>query len=60
MPKNASGASSAASTQPIRAAEPVVTRTNQGSATKVIEVPVSETSSAETMPRSERFLNMAR
>ncbi len=60
MPRSASGATRAASTQPIFAVEPVVARTNQGSATKVIEEPVSETSSAEKRPMSERFRSMAR
>jgi hypothetical protein len=41
------------------AVEPVVTSTNHGSATNVIEVPVRETSSAEMRPRIERFRNMA-
>jgi hypothetical protein len=36
MPKSPYGANSAASTQPIRAADPVVASTNHGSATKVI------------------------
>ena len=58
MPKIAIGSISAASTQPILAVEPVVTRTNHGSATNVIAVPVSETSSAVMSPRSERFLSI--
>ena len=48
------GAISAASTQPIFAAEPVVTTTNHGRATNVIAEPVSEMSSAVTSPSSER------
>ena len=59
MPKIAIGSISAARTQPIFAVEPVVTRTNHGSATNVIEEPVSETSSAVRSPRRERFLSMA-
>ena len=46
MPKMAIGSISAARTQPIFAVEPVVARTNHGSATNVIAVPVSETSSS--------------
>jgi hypothetical protein len=57
MPKTAIGSISAARTQPIRAVEPVVTRTNHGRATNVIEEPVSETSSAVRSPSSERFLS---
>ena len=62
MPKSATGASSAARTQPIFADEPVVTATNHGSATNVIAVPVRETSSAAMSPRSERLrqIDMAR
>jgi hypothetical protein len=59
MPKIATGSISAASTQPIFAVDPVVTRTKNGSATNVIDEPVSETSSAETRPMRERFLHMA-
>ena len=59
MPKMAIGSISAARTQPIFAVEPVVARTNHGSATNVIDEPVSETSSAETSPTSERFFSMA-
>jgi hypothetical protein len=59
MPKIATGSISAARTQPIFAVEPVVARTNHGSATNVIDEPVNETSSAETKPMSERFLHMA-
>ena len=58
MPTIAIGSISAARTQPIFAVEPVVTRTNHGSATNVIEEPVSETSSAVRSPRSERFLSI--
>ena len=50
MPKIAIGSISAARTQPIFAVEPVVARTNQGSATNVIAEPVSETSSAVDQP----------
>jgi hypothetical protein len=59
MPKMAIGSISAARTQPIFAVEPVVTRTKKGSATNVIDEPVSETSSADTSPMSERFLSTA-
>ena len=48
MPRRAIGAISTASTTLIRAAEPLVTSTNQGSATNVIAVPVLETTSATT------------
>src|SRR4051812_6890217 len=57
MPKIAIGSISAARTQPIFGVESVVARTNHGSATKVIDVPVKDTSSAESSPMSERFLN---
>ena len=60
MPKIAIGIISAARTQPIFAVDPVVTSTKNGSATNVIDEPVSETSSAAINPRSERFLNMPR
>src|SRR5207245_7100766 len=60
IPEIATGPSSAASTQPILAVEPVVTRTNHGRAMKVIEEPVSETSSAVISPSRERFLSMAK
>ena len=60
IPNSAIGTISAAITQPIFAIEPVVTRTNQGSATNVIEEPVSETSSATTRPISERFRQFMR
>ena len=60
MPTIAIGSISAARTQPIFAVEPVVARTNHGSATNVIAEPVSETSSAEIRPASERSRNMAR
>ena len=46
MPNSAIGRISAASTMLIRVGEPVVARTNQGSATKVIALPVLETASA--------------
>ena len=59
MPKSAIGSISAARTQPIFAVDPVVARTNHGRATNVIDEPVSETSSAEIKPTSERFLHMA-
>ena len=49
MPTN-----SAASTAPIRVGEPVDTRTNQGSATAVISVPVVEITSAASSPVSGR------
>jgi hypothetical protein len=39
--------------------EPVVSRTNHGSATSVIAEPVSETSSAERTAASDRFLRIA-
>ena len=55
IPSSPIGAISAASTQPIFAYEPVVTSTNQGSATNVIEEPVRETSSAVIRPSSERL-----
>ena len=42
MPRIAIGASSAASTTPIRVGEPVVLRTNQGSARNVICEPSEE------------------
>ena len=48
MPSRAIGAISTASTTLIRAAEPLVTSTNHGSATNVIAVPVVETTSATT------------
>ena len=57
MPKMAIGSISAARTQPIFAVEPVVARTNHGSATNVIAVPVNETSSAVISPSSERFFS---
>src|SRR5581483_9769323 len=60
MPKIAIGSISAARTQPIFAVDPVVARTNHGSATKVIDDPVSETSSAATSPSRERFRSMAK
>src|SRR5262249_61565448 len=46
MPRIAIGAISTARTMLVFVAEPVVTRTNQGSATKVIAVPPAETASA--------------
>ena len=58
IPNSAIGRSCAAMTQPSFAVEPVVTRTNHGSATNVIDEPVSETSSAATRPRIERFLHI--
>ena len=58
MPKIAIGSISAASTQPIFAVDPVVTRTKNGSATNVIDEPVSDTSSAVIRPRRERSLSM--
>ena len=56
MPTIAIGSISAARTHPILAVEPVVTRTNHGRATNVIEEPVSETSSAVRSP-SERAVS---
>jgi hypothetical protein len=53
IPKMPTGMSSAARTQPMRAVEPVVARTNQGSATNVIEEPVRETVSATRIERSD-------
>ena len=60
IPKIAIGSISAASTQPIFAIEPVVTRTNHGRATKVIAEPVNETSSATTSPSRERLCRIMR
>ena len=59
MPKIAMGAISAARTKLIFETEPVVTRTNQGSATKVICVPVIEISSEANSARVVRFLSTA-
>ena len=50
------GRISAASTMLIRVGEPVVARTNQGSATNVIALPVLETASAVSSAGSVRFL----
>ena len=58
IPKTPTGISSAARTQPILAVDPVVTSTNQGSATNVIADPVRETSSATTRAARERFLKI--
>ena len=55
IPSRPTGSSSAARTQPIFAVEPVVTRTNQGSATYVIDEPVRETSSATMIAARDRF-----
>ena len=60
IPTSAIGSISAARTQAIFAVEPVVASTNHGSATKVIDEPVSETSSATTRPARERFLSTPR
>src|SRR5215212_248391 len=57
MPRSPTGRSSAARTQPIFAVEPVVTRTNQGSATYVIAEPLRDTSSATTTAARDRFLS---
>ena len=53
-PSTVSPTNSAASTAPIRAGDPVVTSTNQGSATAVISVPVVEMTSASTSPVNGR------
>ena len=55
--RSPTGRSSAAKTKPIRAVEPVVMRTNQGSATSVIAEPVSDTSSAPSTAARLRFLS---
>ena len=63
MPKIATAPSPPPAPSPCGAAEPVVTKTNHGSATNVIEEPVSETSSAAIeAERSERSrqIDMAR
>jgi hypothetical protein len=51
---SASGAASAASTMLIRCGEPVVSRTNHGSATTAISVPSEEITSAATSAVSGR------
>ena len=58
MPSSPTGRSSHASTQPIRAVEPVVISTNHGSATYVIADPVRDTSSAVRIAASDRFLSI--
>ena len=59
IPNSAIGRSCAAITQPeLRRTIPSSTRTNHGSATNVIDEPVSETSSAVIRPRIERFLHI--
>src|SRR6185369_17888407 len=50
---------SAASTTPIRAGEPVVTRTNQGNAIAVISVPAVEMTSAAISPATGRRIDGA-
>src|SRR5579872_524472 len=60
IPKSPIGTISAASTAPIRAAEPVVTSTNQGSARNVICVPVVEISCAARRARTAACLSMGR
>src|SRR5579862_4580645 len=54
--KSAIGRISAARTMLILVAEPVVTRTNHGRATKVMALPVLETASAVRSAGSVRFL----
>jgi hypothetical protein len=54
------GRSSAASAMLIRVGEPVVTSTNQGSATNVIALPVLETASAVRSAGRVRFLTVAK
>jgi hypothetical protein len=60
MPRIAIGAISAASTRLVLAAEPVVTRTNHGRATKVIDVPLVETASARRSAISVRERSTAK
>ena len=58
IPKIAIGAISAARTNDIFDTDPVVVSTNQGSATKVIWMPVIETSSATSSASVVRFLSI--
>jgi hypothetical protein len=60
MPKTAIGAISAARPQPIFAVDPVVASTNQGRATIVMFVPVSETKRDPTTARSVRSRSTSR
>src|SRR6266542_2430239 len=59
-PKSAAPATSAAATNPVRAGEPVVTRTNQGSASHIICDPVVETTSAASSAASRRSASRPR
>ena len=58
-PQSATPSASAASTRPIRPAEPVVESTNHGSASQVIIDPVVETTSAASRAVSPRFRSIA-
>ena len=60
IPTTTTGSSSAARTQLILAVEPVVWSTNQGKAMNVIAEPVSDASSAATIPTRERSRSIAK
>jgi hypothetical protein len=60
IPRSATGNSSTAKTSPIRVADPVVVRTNHGSARKVIWVPRAEMNSEVTIARIDRWVSTRR